>query len=250
MRIANLTVTLALFAAAMPSVVAAQSDDYRYSAPRSATVSTAGVRQVRVEAGAGFLRIEGKAGLTEIRATGTAHASSQEILERIKLTVVKNGDIITVKTEFPDEDCGWRDSCSRALDLTVELPASMAMDVSDGSGELEIQNVGALEVNDGSGGIHLKDIRGDVRISDGSGEIVARNITGNLSIDTDGSGGIEAYDVTGSFIVKNDGSGEIHASGVGRDFEVDRKGSGSISYSDVKGRVDIPERKSRRRYYQ
>jgi len=49
-------------------------------------------------------------------------------------------------------------------------------------------------------------------------------------------------------VVENDGSGEIEVNKVGRDFRVESKGSGNIDYSDVTGRVDIPERHRDRRY--
>jgi hypothetical protein len=43
--------------------------------------------------------------------------------------------------------------------------------------------------------------------------------------------------------VRAKGSGSVDVTHVGGDFIVDRKASGSIEYSDVRGRVDIPERR-------
>jgi hypothetical protein len=56
--------TVALFA--MPPALAAQ-DRPEFTAPRAAQVSAAGARVGRIEARAGRLRIEGRAGITEIR---------------------------------------------------------------------------------------------------------------------------------------------------------------------------------------
>ncbi len=46
------------------------------TAPRAARINATGARLARIEARAGSLRIEGRAGLTEIQARGTARASS------------------------------------------------------------------------------------------------------------------------------------------------------------------------------
>ena len=78
--------------------------------------------------------------------------------------------------------------------------------IEDGSGEIELENVGgAIDIEDGSGEIEIRGARSGVRISDASGSI-------------------DVSDVAGDFVVTNDGSG-------------------SIDYDNVRGRVDIPRRK-------
>jgi hypothetical protein len=246
-----------------PAVVRAQSSN-DFSAPRNAIVDAVGARTVRVEAGAGILRVEGKPGSTQVQVKGTAWASSQRILNSIKLVAERRGDEIYIKTDMPDDTFDWNSSGSAALDLTIEVPQGLDANVADGSGAAEVHNVGTLEatdgsgefeidgassvhITDGSGNLVIKNVRGDVRVSDGSGDIVARNVSGSFTVENDGSGGIYATDIKGSVVVEHKGSGEISASRVGRDFIVESKGSGSISYDAVTGRVDIPDsRRSRR----
>ena len=232
-----------------------------YTAPRNATVDANGARVVEVEASAGSLRVEGKAGLRQVQIRGTARSSSQELLSQIKIIAERRGDVVFIKSEMPDEE--WRsnrDNHSAALDLVIEVPQGMNADVADGSGELQITNVGSIELTDGSGEITIEgaggavnvtdgsgtltidNVRGDVRVSDGSGEINVRNVTGSFTVRSDGSGSISASDIRGSVIVENDGSGEIDATKVGRDFTVESKGSGSIHYREVSGQVAIPSR--------
>jgi hypothetical protein len=232
-----------------------------YSAPRNAVVNAAGARLIEVEASAGSLRVEGRPGLTQVQVTGTARSSSQDLLSRITLVAERRGDIVFIKSEMPDEE--WRsnrDNHSVSLDLVIAVPQGMDADVADGSGELEITNVGSLELTDGSGEIKIEsaggavtvtdgsgeltidNVRGDVRVSDGSGSINVRNVSGSFTVRTDGSGSISASDIRGSVIVENDGSGEIDATKIGRDFTVESKGSGSIHYREVSGQVDIPSR--------
>ena len=237
-----------------------------YTAPRNALVDAAGARSVEVEAGAGSLRIEGKAGLRQVQVTGTARSSSQRFLSEIRLIAERRGDVVFIKADIPDHDSGFRDrdNWSAALDLVIQVPQGINAEVSDGSGEAKILNVGALEasdgsgdfsvegassvhITDGSGNLRIENVGGDVTVSDGSGEIDVRNVTGSFTVETDGSGSIIATDVRGSVIVENDGSGEIEVNKVGRDFRVENKGSGSIDYTAVSGQVNIPDRRHGRR---
>jgi len=231
-----------------------------YSAPRNAVVDAAGAKSVEVEAGAGSLRVEGKAGLRQVQVTGTARSSSQQFLTQIKLIAERRGDVVFIKADIPDSDSYRDDDYSASLDLVIEVPQGINADVSDGSGDTKILNVGSLEatdgsgsfsvigaagsvrITDGSGDLTIENVGGDVKVNDGSGDINVRNVTGSFTVESDGSGGIYATDVRGSVIVQNDGSGSIEVNKVGKDFTVESKGSGSIDYADVSGRVDIPER--------
>ena len=251
----------AAFAAA-PFLIASTAGAQDYTAPRNAVVDAAGARAVEVEAAAGSLRVEGKAGLRQVQVTGTARASSQQFLNQIKLIAERRGDVIFIKADIPDHNwnSGFRDNYSASLDLVIQVPQGINAEVSDGSGEAKVLNVGSLEaadgsgdfsvdgaagsvrITDGSGQLTIANVGGDVTVSDGSGEIEVRNVTGSFTVESDGSGGIYATDVRGSVVVEHDGSGEIEMNKVGRDFRVESKGSGSIDYSGVSGQVDVPER--------
>ncbi len=233
-----------------------------YTAPRNAVVDAAGAKSVEVEAGAGTLRVEGKAGLRQVQVTGTARSSSQQFLARIKLIAERRGDVVFIKADIPDSERGYNDdNYSASLDLVIEVPQGINADVSDGSGDAKILNVGSLDatdgsgsfsvigatgsvrVTDGSGDLTIENVGGDVKVEDGSGDINVRNVTGSFTVESDGSGGIYATDVRGSVIVQNDGSGSIEVNKVGKDFKVESKGSGSIDYADVSGQIDIPDRR-------
>jgi hypothetical protein len=243
-----------------PASLAAQWTREGVSADRDAAIPVGGASVVAVEARAGSLRIEGRAGVDEVRARGTARASSREVLEQVRLVTERRGDQVTVVVETPRD---LRDGEWAALDLVVEVPRELALDVTDGSGDLEIRSVGALRLIDGSGGIELEGIGGALRIQDGSGEIRVRDARGDVEVQ-DGSGEIELAGVQGSVRV-HDGSGELDVRDVGRDVVIERKGSGEITvervrgdllvdrgvrrtvrHADVQGRVDVPPRRSRR----
>lgn len=252
----------AAFAAAPFLMASAAHAQGAYTSPRNAVVDAAGARTVEVEAAAGILRVEGKAGLRQVQVTGTARASSQQFLNRIKLIAERRGDVVFIKADIPDNEwnSGFNGNHSAALDLVIQVPQGINADVSDGSGDAKILNVGSLEatdgsgdfsvdgatgsvsMTDGSGNLTIENVGGDVKVRDGSGDIEVRNVTGSFTVESDGSGGIYATDIRGSVVVQNDGSGGIEVNKIGRDFTVESKGSGSIDYTAVSGKIDIPER--------
>jgi hypothetical protein len=237
---ATVLAALATFVAISPLDAQWRGDEV--IAERAGSASAVGASAVRVEARAGSLRVEGRAGLTEVRARGTARAGSRSVLEAIRLHVTRSGTTVDVRVETPDNrgDDDWA-----ALDLVVELPATVDLRVDDGSGDLEVKGVKSLDLVDGSGEIRLDDVRGDVRLEDGSGSIELHNVRGSVTVD-DGSGSLDATDVGGTLRVGSKGSGSIDVSRIGGDFIVARRSSGSVDYHDVKGRVDVPERRRSR----
>lgn len=241
-----------------------------YTAPRNADVDARGARVVEIQAHAGSLRVEGRSGLSQVRVRGTARASNRAQLDGIKLIAERRGNAVFIKADIPDDRRIWGglngNTDYRGLDLVIEVPIALALDVGDGSGEASFVNVGALalsdgsgeievrgargnvSVNDGSGSIDVDGVEGNLQIHDGSGGIRARNVTGDVTVETDGSGNINVSGVGGTMRVGNDGSGSIDVDRVAGDFVVDNDGGGSIRYATVKGRVDIPERKRDREH--
>lgn len=259
---------LVVTAVFVPTRVQALED---YTSPRNADIDARGARSARVEAGAGSLRIEGQPGLTQVRVRGTARAGRKSRLDVIRLVAERRGDVVFIKVVMPDNRSGlWDmvngDGQNMVLDLVIEVPTSLVLDVEDGSGEAQFRNTGALTLEDGSGNIDVRSANGSVRITDGSGNILIDGVDGNVRVD-DGSGEIRGNNITGDFVIGADGSGNIDVRGVGGtvrveadgsgnidvgrvagDFVVVSDGSGSIRHETVKGNVRIPDRKRRGGY--
>jgi hypothetical protein len=263
LAVAGFLVVTAVF---IPRRVRALGDDY--TSPRNADVDARGARSVRIDAASGFLRVEGRKDIDQVRVRGTARASRKGWLDDIKLIAERRGDEVYIKADIPENDRGlfsMRGDWQAGLDLTIEVPVSLALDVDDGSGEAEFNNTGAVtledgsgeitirnahgnvSVSDGSGGITIEGVEGSVRVDDGSGEIRVRNVTGDFTVGSDGSGEIDVSNISGTMRVETDGSGNIDVDRIGGDFIVDRDGSGSIRYESVKGSVRIPDRDRYRR---
>ena len=137
--------------------------DCPYEASREAVLDVAGADQLRIEAGAGSLRVEGQSGLAEVRVDGKACASSEDLLQEIQIKTDRQGDTLVVVAAIPDGS-GWRNAHAH-LDLVIAVPSSLALEVEDGSGSANFENVGALKLKDGSGEIDIRNAGGSESFS-------------------------------------------------------------------------------------
>ena len=244
-----LGLALAVIAAGCGSV-SVDFDSCDPTAAREATIAVGDASSVRVIARAGSLRIDGSPGLSDIKAKGTACASSQDRLDEVELIAQRSDSEILIEAQIPENQA--------SMDIVIEMPDSLSINLNDTSGDLEVRNVRSLEledgsgdiivdtitgdltIKDGSGGIQVSKVGGNVRVEDGSNDILVSDVFGDVIIQEDGSGNIFVFDVQGSFIVREDGSGDIEASDIFGDFTVERDGSGDIEHENIGGRVSLP----------
>jgi DUF4097 and DUF4098 domain-containing protein YvlB len=252
---------LAALAAVLWIASPATADDCRHEDLLKKTVDAKGATRIRVDAAAGYLRIVGRPGLDEVRVKGTACASKKKLLESIHLSVERSGSEVRVEAEIDRGGFSFFGNGNARLDLEIEVPDSVPLDVNDSSGSIEITSVAALDVDDSSGEINIEgvagklrledssgsievsDVEGDIRLEDSSGSIDIERVSGSVDIVEDGSGSIDISKVKGSVLVRRDGSGSISVRNIDGDFTVERDGSGSINHRDVGGKVDIPRKK-------
>ena len=238
MRTARFALAVA-FAAALPASAHAQIFD-RCDNVRQLdnTVAFGGAALLRVEAGAGSLRVRGVEGLREVRIRGTACASSADLLDELSVDVAREGSAVTIETNFPDHD-GINQSMR--IDLVLEVPLGVQAEIADGSGDAEISGLGATTIDDGSGNLRITDMRGAVAVTDGSGDLDIAGVVGDIMIE-DGSGDVDISEIRGTVRV-SDGSGGINVRGVRGDFIVPNDGSGGVDWANVDGRVTVPRRR-------
>lgn len=208
---------------------------------------------VLIDSEAGDLEVIGRVGLDEVRVRGVGCARDRFDLDEIELVVQRSGSTVRVLGLVPSGA-----NVNARLDLVIEVPDWMLVDIVDESGDIDVVNVGAVVISDDSGDILLEDIGGDVDVTDDSGELWLRNILGDVYIwddsggadvrgvngtvlvDHDGSGHLFIRDVDLDVYIAEDGSGDIIVENVGGDFTVDIDGSGLITYRNVSGRISVP----------
>lgn len=237
----------------------AYADDCAFNARRDLDLPAAGLSRLSLQTQAGDLRIVGVAGLATVELRGRACAASAEQLEKLQLQHRGSGDRLEVSTTAPDESEVKLFGTNYAyIDLEVRMPQTLALELSDSSGNIRITDAGAIELTDSSGDIVIRDPRGDLRIRDTSGDIEIDEAQGNVVVTSDSSGdiGIEGarLDVTvesdssgdigigkvsGSVRVGRDSSGDIRMRSIGGDAEVGIDSSGSIHADGVKGNFTV-----------
>lgn len=239
----------------------ASADWCKYEKDIDLTLDVSDSHTLAITAAAGELEVIGVSGTDEAVISGKVCASKEEWLEEATI-YTETGKRASIAVELPNAS-GWSFTGSSyiTMDLKVEVPHDLALDIKDSSGEMYLKNIAAVEIKDSSGEIEIEDARGAITINDSSGEIDIDGVEGDVTIESDSSGDIYARDVSGSFhvvrdssgdirvshvskdvVVERDSSGDIRATDVGGDFRVLKDGSGDIVANDVKGEVDIPSK--------
>ena len=205
----------------------------RYDAAHEISLAASATDSLRIRAGSGDLKVEGRQGLDEVRLTAQVCSSDQRYLDELQVTLDREGSDIILTTHYPDWS-GFRFGNHVArIDLLVEMPLSMGVEIDDSSGSMEVSGTSALRIYDSSGSIDVSGILGPATIDDSSGSLKVEDVAGDVAIE-DGSGSIEVRDIQGSLRVR-DNSGSIDVVREGQDVMVERDGSDSINVRDVLG---------------
>lgn len=240
----------------------ALADSCKYSKDIGLTLDLSHSNTLSVYAVAGDLKVVGKSGSDQAIISGKVCASKEAWLEESRINA-SGGKHATIEVDLPSGNKGWSFSGKNYvwMDLHVEMPDNLALEVKDSSGDMHLKNIAAVEVQDSSGDIEIEAALGPISISDSSGDIDVDKAEGDLTIESDSSGDIYANDIHGSVlvvkdssgnidvsdvsdnvVVEKDSSGDIKATHVGGDFRVLKDGSGRISSSDVSGEIQVPEK--------
>ena len=257
MRARHLASSLAPLLALVALPAGAWGTDCKFSAERQASIDTAGAERVEIMARGGTLNVRPGAG-ERVQASGKACASHEKYLAETQLHARRQGNVVQVFVQVP-EDMKGLGTFYATLDLAVQVPASLPVQVTDTSGDATIEKVRLVRLTDSSGDLELRDLTSDVEIEDSSGSIRVENAAGlvkitdssgdiivhgarDVVIPSDSSGGIEIRRVTGSVRIENDSSGDIVVADVGRDVEVLADSSGDVQVSEAQGKVTLPRR--------
>ncbi|MEI8612416.1 hypothetical protein P4S54_01340 [Shewanella sp. PP-He15 brown] len=196
---------------------------------RELTLDSQDLQGLIAETGAGSLEIIGVEGLTQIKLVADIYSNKDSNDSKLILTLEKKANKAKLKADF--EQNGFN-NYSSYIDLKLQVPANLALDIDDGSGAILISKMTAdINVKDGSGELIING-GNNVSIDDGSGDIEVSKISGNLTID-DGSGAIKVTDIRSNIAI-DDGSGNIEVANVQSAVTI-TDGSGNINVFNTKG---------------
>lgn len=218
-------------------VAPAWAQECRFSSDRAANFSGT-IKKVVISAGEGSLKVSGAA--AGVNAKGRACASAEALLSKITLESRREGEIVYLTVVIGSAGMKSMFSLNKyaSLDLDITVPKSAQLKITDGSGDIELSDVGPTELSDDSGDLLLKNINGDLDVTDESGEMRIMSVAGRLTV-KDGSGGIDIEDVRGDVKIALDGSDDISIVKVAGNVDIVEDGSGDISVREVTGNVVV-----------
>jgi hypothetical protein len=201
-----------------------------------------GIDKLKIDCGAGSLTVNGMSSSDQIEVTaeilvkGISDKKAEDFIKKyLKLYLEKRGRQAVLVSQFKSFT-SFISLKTAVINLEVNVPENIELNVDDGSGTMKIENIGrSVNIDDGSGEIVVINIEGNLDIEDGSGTIDITGVSGDVSLD-DGSGSIYVKKVGGSVTI-SDGSGSITVDGVDKDVRIKDDGSGSVNIENVKGKV-------------
>ena len=240
----------------------ASADYCKFEKKIETILDLSGSERLLISSLAGDLDIVGVSGSRQAVIHARACVSQESWLEQLEV-ITTPGKEARIAVSLPDTDGGWTSfgNSYALVDLRIEVPEDLALDIRDSSGDMLLKNIAAVNIIDSSGDIEVEDALGTVSVEDTSGDIEIDGAAGDVTIESDSSGDIDIRDVnasvlvvsdssgdievtrvSGNFVVERDSSGDISAAQIDGDFRVLKDGSGGISLDGVKGDVDIPEK--------
>ena len=214
----------------------ASAESCKYEKKIEKTLDLSKSELLTINARAGDLDIVGVSGSGQALIHARVCASKESWLEQSEVSTT-SGKRAEIEAVLPETDGGWTSFGNNYvwMDLNIEVPQDLALDIKDSSGDMLLKNTAAVQIKDSSGDIEVEGARGPVSVRDSSGDIEIEGVDGDLTIESDSSGDIEAEDINGNLLVMSDSSGDIEVSDVSKDVVVERDSSGDISARDVGG---------------
>jgi hypothetical protein len=211
MTIKVLATTAATLALAAATAFAADGNFVR-------TLNVSGSPNVSVSTGSGYIHLNPGSG-NQVNIVAHLHSShgwmsgGNDVDSRIQQIVnnppiVQNGNEITIG-ERHNNDL-YRNI---SIDYDITLPKASGISAATGSGDVQIQDVGAsVKAQSGSGSVRANGIQGPATLGTGSGDIELQQTgPGDVKAET-GSGSIRLNGLSGA-LKASTGSGDIEAAG-------------------------------------
>lgn len=197
---------------------------------RTQTLAATDLNRLIATTGAGKLDIIGEEGRENIEFVADVFARDPDDVELLLQATGETARLVA-NTGRESRQGGWAH-----IDLVVKMPARLALDLKDSSGDINIRGLqGSVVIEDTSGHLSLSGAS-SASINDGSGHLLVEHVTGAVYIE-DGSGDIEIRHIGGEVTLK-DGSGDIDISAVGG-LHIINAGSGGLRVRDINGNVNL-----------
>ncbi len=182
------------------------------------TLNVSDSPNVSVSTGSGYIHLNPASGnqvhiVAHVRSSHGWMSGGSDVDSRIQ-QIVSNPPIIQNGNEITIGERNHNDLYRNInIDYDITLPHASAITATTGSGDIEIQDVGAnLKAQSGSGTVRAHGIKGPATLGTGSGDIELQQTgPGDVRAET-GSGSIRLQGLAGA-LKASTGSGDIEAQG-------------------------------------
>lgn len=219
------------------------------------TLDASSFDRLIVRAGPGGLVIRGRPDFPAVEVQGIKCASRRDVLEGLHLEARSEERTAYVDVGIPSELFSPQVGTVAKIELSIAVPKGLDLEVQDGSGNVELYEVGSTRLESDLGDIRAVGLVGTLRISGGPGSLVIHGHEGDVWIDAkpgavqvaeiDGSvvvaeehvGDITVRDVTGSVNLERGQAGDVSVDGVLGDLTVGAMRRGKLEYKNIQGTV-------------
>jgi DUF4097 and DUF4098 domain-containing protein YvlB len=182
------------------------------------TLNVSGSPNVSVSTGSGYIHLHPGSGnqvhiVAHLRSSHGWMGGANDADSRIQ-QIVNNPPIVQTGNDITIGERHNNDLYRNiSIDYDVTLPKTSAINAATGSGDVEIQDVGAtIKAQSGSGSVRAHGIQGAATLGTGSGDIELQQTgSGDVKAET-GSGSIHLSGISGA-LKASTGSGDIDAGG-------------------------------------
>ncbi|MBD3415079.1 MAG: DUF4097 family beta strand repeat protein [Candidatus Aminicenantes bacterium] len=168
-----------------------------------------------------------------IKAVKSTKASSEKIAQErfdlVKIDVSKQGNTLTIKTEYPKKESLSRKIKNFSVDFWLVIPSQAEADVHSVSGDVVAEKIG--------GELSAVTVSGDVEIMDASQFARGKSVSGDVTV-TNASDGVDCDSVSGDLEVKNV-NGDAELKTVSGSIKLQDIQNGDIDAETVSGKVEL-----------
>lgn len=218
-------------------------------------IALEGAKRVVIENARGDVRVTGEQGRSDVRCEyvkmvrGRNPDESNALFDQMTIEVKRSGSDLVITARYPERGSASRGLISflrqqyatMSIDIDAALPASLPVEVTTASGDVELGDMRAgVTITTASGDVEAHRVGGDLAVTVSSGSITVDRVEGTATLST-ASGDIDAFRV-GKGLVAQTASGDIDAGEIGGDLtassasgDVSVEGVGGVVYSGTTG---------------
>lgn len=160
---------------------------------------------------------------------------AEELAEKIKIEIKKDGEEVSIRTEYPDSR--FLKSFSAWVNYEISVPPGTELNIKTTSADVEVEEIEQkIRISTVSGDLEAQTIRGIIDFSSVSGDVLLQDIEGDLFLKGTSSD-LELTRINGNVRI-DCVSGDLELSGIEGAIEVSTS-SGDIEVDQNQGELDV-----------